>query len=75
MIRPFLLSLALSCFGANAVAADPVQSDVSTWRWSVSVILDRQRNADPPPPADDTVAFVQHYERFSATGSPEADRR
>jgi hypothetical protein len=75
MIRPFLLSLALSCLGANAVAADPIQSDVSTWRWSVSVILDRQREADAPHPAEATLAFVQRYERYSVNGSPEADRR
>jgi hypothetical protein len=74
MIRPFLLSLALSCLGANALA-DPVQSDVSTWRWSVSLILDQQRKADPPPAVDATVAYVQHYERYSVSGSPEADRR
>jgi len=75
MIRPFLLSLVLSCLGANAVAADPIKSDVSTWRWRVSIILDQQRRADPPPPGDAAVAFVQRYERYSVNGSPEADRR
>ena len=75
MYRPFVLSLALSAVGATGVAADSAgqttSSDVSTWRWHVSAILDAQR-APEGVGATQADAFAQRYQRYSVLGRLEA---
>jgi hypothetical protein len=77
MLRPFLVSVVLSGVSASGVGADNPRidqraSEVSTWRWNVSMILDAQRAADPSPGAADAKSFAQRYERYSVLGLPEA---
>jgi hypothetical protein len=80
------LVLALMAVGSGASYAAAVTSvgdelhnpDPSTWRWSVSSILDRQKGS----PADtfqaaevaDPVVFQRH-ERYSPLGVPEPGKR
>ncbi|MGD0186380.1 MAG: hypothetical protein ABSC25_14180 [Roseiarcus sp.] len=74
MLRPVLLSLVLSAVGAGAVAVDQQASDVATWRWRVSTILDAQRAAASPAVTDGAQVaetFDQRYQRYSARGLPE----
>ncbi len=71
MLRPFLLSLVLSGLGAGSVGADPQASDVSTWRWSVSTILEAQRASAPSVGSVTAESFGQRYERYSVLGLPE----
>ena len=75
MLRPVLLSLVLSAVGAGAVAVDQQASDVATWRWRVSTILDAQRAAAASPAVTDGAqvaeTFDQRYQRYSARGLPE----
>ena len=72
MLRPFLLSLVLSGVAASGVGADPSAPDASTWRWTVSTILDAQRASDPVAGAVTAESFGQRYERYSVLGLPEA---
>ena len=77
MMRPFLLSFALSGLSAAGIGADSVgqnPSDVATWRWSVSVILDAQR-ASTGVGTTEAGMFGQRYERYSSLGQPEAGPR
>ncbi len=71
MLRPFLLSLILSTLGAASVGADQPAPDVSTWRWSVSVVLDAQRASANTVGAVPAESFGQRYERYSVLGLPE----
>ncbi len=71
MLRPFLLSLVLSGLGAVGAGADGAAPEMSTWRWSVSAILDAQRASAPSVGAVNTETFGQRYERYSALGLPE----
>jgi len=74
MLKPFVMSLALTGLSAGAVGADGQNANPATWRWHVSRILAAQY-ADPD--AFDTVGaldartFDQRYERYSAIGLPE----
>lgn len=72
MLRPFLLSLVLLALGAAGVGADQAAPDMSTWRWSVSVILDAQRASAATVGALPAESFGQRYERYSVLGLPEA---
>lgn len=77
MIRPILLSFALSGLGAAGLGADSgaqTPSDIATWRWNVSTILEAQRNSDGVG-ATPAKTFAQRYERYSALGRPEAPPR
>ncbi len=73
MLRPLLLSFIIIGAGATGVGEAPQPSDVATWRWQVSSILDAQR-------ADDNSAIVspvtegydQHYQRYEGQGQPAA---
>lgn len=71
MLRPFLLSLVLTGLSAGGVGADPPAPDVSTWRWTVSVILEAQRASTPNVGSVAAESFGQRYERYSVLGLPE----
>ncbi len=71
MLRPFLLSLVLTGLGASSLGADQATSDVSTWRWSVSTILDAQHASTSGVGAAPADAFGQRYRRYSPSGLPE----
>jgi hypothetical protein len=71
MLKPFVLSLALTGLGATAMGADAPSPEASTWRWQVSMILDAQRENPRAAATADSLAFDQRYERYSATGLPE----
>lgn len=72
MFRPFLLSLVLAGLGAgSAGSAGDAAPDVSTWRWSVSMILEAQRASAPSVGSVTAESFGQRYERYSALGLPE----
>jgi hypothetical protein len=71
MLKPFLLSLAMSAVFAGAVGADESIARPDTWRYSVSRILaDQQKRPDRYQTASADV-FRQHYERYGATGLPD----
>ena len=71
MLKPFVMSLALTGLSAGAVGADGQNANPATWRWHVSRILAAQ-NADPDTVgALDARTFDQRYERYSAIGLPE----
>ena len=55
----------------RSVGADQPAPDVSTWRWSVSVILDAQRASANTVGAVPAESFGQRYERYSVLGLPE----
>ncbi|THD46668.1 MAG: hypothetical protein E7774_05825 [Bradyrhizobium sp.] len=71
MLRLFLLSLV--ALGASAASADqePQPTDISTWRWHVSTILDAQRDqAKPSQPVSIADSFDQRYQRYEGDGQP-----
>jgi len=74
MIKPLVMSFALSGLGVNAVWADDWKSDPTTWRWHVSQILGEQRAGEE---AGFTSAglFDQRYERYSVAGSTRVDAK
>jgi hypothetical protein len=77
MFRPFLLSFALAGLSAASIGADSVNqnpSEVATWRWNVSMILDAQRNFNGVG-ATQSQNFGQRYERYSELGQPENSPR
>jgi hypothetical protein len=57
--------------GASGLGADQPASDVSTWRWSVSTILDAQRVSASAEGVVPAKSFGQRYERYSPSGLPE----
>ena len=72
MLRPILLSLIVVGAGASSVGDVTQPSDVATWRWQVSAILDAQRGdaiAASPAVAG---SYDQRYERFEGQGQPAA---
>jgi len=75
MLKPVVMSLVLSGLGPTAVGANAADSDIATWRWRVSALLEAQ-HADPSPltmlGALDARDFGQQYERYSASGAPDA---
>ena len=78
MLKPFVMSLALTSLGASAVGPDGLDSSPATWRWQVSQILDAQRASSEVGGnvgALDARSFDQRYERYSAVGLPEPTLR
>jgi hypothetical protein len=70
MLRPFLLSLVAFGAGASSVGDVSSPSDVATWRWQVSSILDAQRGDSAV--ASPAVAYAQRYQRYEGQGQPAA---
>jgi hypothetical protein len=73
MLRPFLLAVIIVGAGASSVGEVNQPSDVSTWRWQVSTILDAQRDeggAGVVAPAVEN--YDQHYDRYEGQGQPAA---
>jgi len=70
MVRPFLLSLMVFGVGASSVGDVDSSSDVATWRWQVSSILEAQRDAGLVSPA--VAGYAQRYERYENQGQPAA---
>ena len=78
MLKPFLMSLALTSLGARAAGADGSDSSPATWRWRVSQIMDAQRTGYEVAAnvgALDARSFDQRYERYSTLGLPEPTLR
>jgi hypothetical protein len=78
MLKPFVMSLALTSLGASAIGLDGWDSSPATWRWRVSQILDAQRagsEAAAKVGALDVRSFDQRYQRYSALGLPEPTLR
>ncbi len=75
MPKPFVMALAILGFGVSGVGADQPSSNPSTWRYAISTILQAQRADARFSDAVGSVAaadFGQRYQRYSATGQPEA---
>ncbi len=70
MLKPIVMSLALTGLGVSAMGADGQNSSPATWRWHVSKILDAQ-SAGEALPVLDARAFDQRYERYTPVGLPE----
>jgi hypothetical protein len=78
MLKPFLMSLALTSLGVSAVGSDRSDTNPATWRWQVSQILDAQRGSSETAAnvgALDARSFDQRYERYSTLGLPEPTLR
>ena len=75
MLKPIVMSLALTGLGVSAVGADGQNSSPATWRWHVSKILTAQSVASEALPILDARAFDQRYERYTAVGLPEPSTR
>ena len=73
MLRPFLLAVIIVGAGASSVGEVNQPSDVSTWRWQVSTILDAQRGADGAGVVSPAIEnYDQQYERYEGQGQPAA---
>lgn len=70
MLKPIVMSLALTGLGVSAVGADGQNSSPATWRWHVTNILAAQ-SAGEALPILDARAFDQRYERYTPVGLPE----
>jgi len=72
MLKPAVLALCVSLPVTGGLCADPDLSNVSTWRWNVTVILRGQRDAEIDPAANveslSAKLFGQGYERYGPTG-------
>jgi hypothetical protein len=75
MLKPLVMSLALTSLGASAVGADGQNSSPTIWRWHVTQILAAQRADSEALFINDARAFDQSYERYSAAGLPEPSTR
>src|ERR1700678_269384 len=74
MIKPFVMSLAMTGLGVSAMGADGQNSSPATWRWHVTQILAAQSEGEALPILD-ARAFDQRYERYSPVGLPEPAAR
>ena len=74
MLKPIVMSLALTGLGVRAMGADGQNSSPATWRWHVTKILAAQ-SAGEALPILDARAFDQRYERYSPVGLPEPAAR
>jgi hypothetical protein len=72
MLRPFLLSLVVFGAGASSVSEELRPTDVATWRWQVSSILDSQRASidDSPIARAGVGGYDQRYQRYEGAGLP-----
>ena len=72
MLKRAVLALCVSLPVTGGLCADPDLSNVSTWRWNVSVILRAQRDAEIDAAANveslNAKLFDQGYERYAPTG-------
>jgi hypothetical protein len=69
MLRPFLLSLIVVGVGASNVGEGSQPSDVATWRYQVSSILDAQHDeGGVVSPAFG--GYAQAYDRYDGQGRP-----
>lgn len=68
MLRPFLLSLIVVGAGASSVGESTQPSDVATWRWQVSSILDAQRGESAIVSPAVAGVYDQRYERYEGQG-------
>ncbi len=78
MLKPFVVSVALTSLGVSAVGADGQNASPATWRWHVTRILaaqDVESDALATVGALDSRAFDQKYERYSSVGLPEPQTR
>jgi hypothetical protein len=75
MLKPFVMSLALTSLGASAVGADGQNSSPTVWRWHVSQILAAQRADSEALAVNEARTFDQGYERYSAAGLREPPTR
>ena len=76
MLKPIVMSLALTGLGVSAVGADGQNSSPATWRWPVTKILAAQSEGEGEAlPILDARAFDQRYERYSPVGLPEPAAR
>ena len=69
MLRPFLLSLVLVGAGASSVGDVSQPSDVATWRYQVSSILNAQ-NDEGGVIVSPAVGYDQNYQRYEGEGRP-----
>lgn len=72
MLRPFLLSLIVVGAGASSVGQGNPATDVSTWRWEVSSILDAQRGDGAIVSPAVAGSYDQLYQRYEGQGQPAA---
>ena len=72
MLKRAVLTLCVSLPVTGGLCADPDLSNVSTWRWNVTVILRGQRDAEIDPAANveslSAKLFGQGYEHYTPTG-------
>ena len=72
MLKPLVVSFALTGLGVSALGADESGPGPATWRWHVTRIMAEQRaRAEPLGAAN----FDQHYQRYSVVGLPEPPPR
>lgn len=75
MPKPLVMAIVILGLGAGRVGADEPSLNPTTWRYTISAILDAQRAGAVVPQSVGAVSgadFGQRYERYSATGQPEA---
>ena len=70
MFRPFLLSLVVVGAGASSVSEPAQPTDVATWRYQVSAILDSQRAGDNSTRLGALMDYDQRYQRYEGAGQP-----
>ncbi|MGA2492223.1 MAG: hypothetical protein ABSF67_04650 [Roseiarcus sp.] len=70
MLRPFLLSLILVGAGASSVGEARQPSDVATWRYQVSSILDAQHDEGGLIVSPAVGGYDQDYQRYEGQGRP-----
>ena len=70
MLRPFLLSLILVGAGASSVGEVKQPSDVATWRYEVSSILEAQHGEGRAVLSPAVGGYEQGYDRYDGLGRP-----
>ena len=68
MLRPFLLSLILVGAGASSVGEVKQPSDVATWRYEVSSILEAQHDEGSVVLSPTVGGYDQDYVRYEGLG-------
>lgn len=74
MPKSCLMAVAFLGLGVYGVGADEPSTNPATWRYTVSAILNAQREGVSAPQSVGAIAsadFAQNYERYSATGQRE----
>ena len=70
MLRPFLLSLIVVGVGASNVGEGSQPSDVATWRYQVSSILEAQHDEGGVVVSPAVGGYAQAYDRYDGQGRP-----